>query len=62
MEITTGIIDYKGNPLVGLRVQESVDDNDPITYILGPELARKVAFSLMEEADKLDPPAWREEQ
>ena len=26
-----------------------------------PGLARKVALSLMEEADHLDPPVWREE-
>ncbi len=62
MEITTGTIDDHGIVRVGLRVQASEDDADPVTYSLRPDLARKVAFGLMEEADRLDPPAWREEQ
>jgi hypothetical protein len=60
MEITTGIIDEHGVPRVGLRVQESEDDHDCVTYVLSPELARKVAFSLMQEADELDTPMWRD--
>ena len=61
MEITTGIITDHGIPRVGLRVQQSADDPDPLTIALSPALARKVAFSLMEDADQLEPPAWREE-
>lgn len=60
MEITTGIITDHGIERVGLRVQVSEDDNEPITYAMSPEMARKVAFSLMSEADTLDPPMWRE--
>ena len=60
MEITTGIIQNHGIPRVGLRIQTSEDDPDPITYCLSPDPARKVAFSPMEDADQLEPPIWRE--
>ena len=60
MEITTGIIDDHGVPRVGLRVQTGEHDQECVTYAMNAELARKVAFSLMQEADELDPPMWRE--
>jgi hypothetical protein len=58
MELTTGIIDDHGVSRVGLRVQENEDDPDPVTFPLSPEKARRVAFGLMSEADRLDPPLW----
>ena len=62
MQISTGIFeDEHGVQMVGLRVTKDDDDNDPITIVLPPEIARQVAFALMEEADKIMPPAWRKE-
>jgi hypothetical protein len=51
-----------GIPRVGLRIQTGEDDPDPVTYCLSLEVARQVAFSLMSDADKLDPPIWSKEQ
>lgn len=59
MQITTGILEHHGAPFVGIRIQENDDDENCISYVLDVNLARKVAFSLMERADELDPP-WEE--
>lgn len=59
MQIHTGItVGENGLRAIGLHVIAEEYDATPLTIVMSPELARQVAFSLMEEADRLEPPAW----
>lgn len=60
MQIRTGIHeDEDGVQLVALLVEvDEYDDDDPVTIVMPAAVAREVAFGLVEQADKLDPPGW----
>jgi hypothetical protein len=61
VEIHTGIVeDGEGRHIV-LEVSHDAQDPKRTLILMSTRIAREVAFALMEESDRLDPPEWRKE-
>jgi predicted transcriptional regulator len=54
---TTNIYRYKGEKYVA--IQSNREGEESVAILMSAEVARNVAYSLVELADELDPPDWR---
>lgn len=59
-QLSTGILQVKDGSLrIGLEIKKSKRDPEPFLIVLPVDLARELAFCLVEECDRIEPPLWR---